>query len=1553
MYAPVWCKSNFSFLEGASHAEELIEEAHRLGLRSIAITDRDGVYGLVRAHTKAKELGIQLICGVQFTVAPPAAQLAFSAVTKQHVGLHTESIGRGPGWGVDTDDLAPAISTAGRLARQAGRSGRTKRSPPRQAVLGYREGAAANVEIAGQPNPSRIVLLAIDRTGWTNLTRLATIGRRRCDKGESLVSWPEVCEHAPGLIGLWCDLLGDELDPSPELVGALKSAFGDRLYTPLSRHRRADDVPREVRIRARAHAFNIPLVAANEVLYHSRSRRPLQDVLTCIRNEVTLATAGRMIRGNDEYDLRPPHAFSRLFSDEPAALARTLAIAERCTFGLEELRYRYPSERLPDGSTSAAYLRRLVADGAAWRYAGGPPPNPQEWRDGVGTGDVPADVRKQLEAELAVIEELDYPGYFLTMFEIVSYCRRREIMCQGRGSAANSAVCFCLGITAVDPVRMGLLFERFLSRERAEPPDIDLDIEHERREEVIQHVYNVYGRDHAAMVCNIIRYRPRSAIRDVGKVLGIPETALDRAAKHLSKYGLVEQEALASSGLAEGGHANALEHLARLADEILEFPRHLSVHPGGFLLGHEPVHDIVPIENAAMPGRTVIQWDKDDLDDLALFKVDLLGLGALHQLHLGLDLLRAHRNLDLTMATIPAEDSATYDMICTADTVGTFQIESRAQMSMLPRLKPRTFYDLVVEVSLVRPGPISGGMVHPYLRRRSGLEPVEYPHPCLEPVLAKTLGVPLFQEQVMRLAVVAADYTPGEADQLRRDMAAWRRSGRIEKHRDRLIGAMEHKGIAREFGERVFEQIRGFGEYGFPECVTGGTRVIDADTGAWVRIDDVVHGRVPIANTLTCSRDLKIEPRRVIAAKPSGKKSVFRMRTALGREITATANHPFLTMQGFRKLDELAVGDAVASARALPSLGRKRWSRYELIVLGDLLSEGSLCHPNTFYFYTQDAQHCAEFVRCVEQFENTIAVVERHHGCFSVRVKRIDRSRMTEAVIWSKRLGLWGGNAFAKRMPAEVFELVDQDLALLVARMWEGDGTLSTTGAHVSYDTVSQMLADDMQHVLLRLEITSRIYRRDRPYRDRRAKSFVVTVTGVENLRRFNQLIGRRFLGKAKRDRAKILAVWNAARMSKDVIPAEVSATIRAARDKQNVSWNAIGRATGLGMREIQSTSKAKRGFTRRVIGKPGRYLKSPELEKLADSEVYWDRIVSIEPAGEEETYDLSIEGNHNFLANDFVVHNSHAASFALIAYATCWMRKHYLPEFTASLLNAQPMGFYSAATIIGDSRRHALEVRPIDVQESAWDCTLEETDDAHGFAVRMGLRWVKGMQLAEGQQIISARVARRFESIEDFVRRSRVPSRIHTALAQAGALGALVEEGEGRRDALWQTAGWVRRQDEPLDLGGDVHGDVGFAKLTQLDEIFWDYSSSDHSTRGHPLQPLRGELRAKGWPDAKTVARGRDGQRLEYVGIVICRQQPGTAAGVVFMTLEDETGFVNLVVWAQVFADYATIIKTTSLLGVTGRLQVQEGIVHLICEEVWHPELSRPVIEVGSRDFH
>ncbi len=567
-------------------------------------------------------------------------------------------------------------------------------------------------------------------------------------------------------------------------------------------------------------------------------------------------------------------------------------------------------------------------------------------------------------------------------------------------------------------------------------------------------------------------------------------------------------------------------HLLRLAIEIQDFPRHLSIHPGGFLLGHEPVSDLVPIENGAMPERTVIQWDKDCLEALGLFKVDLLGLGALHQLHLGFDLLEAHYGERKSMATIPKQDVETFDMICSGDTVGTFQIESRAQMAMLPRLKPRTYYDLVIEISIVRPGPITGGMVHPYLRRRSGQEPVVYPHPCLEPVLEKTLGVPLFQEQVIRLAMVAADYTPGEADQLRRDMAAWRRAGRIERHRARLVQRMCAKGIEREFAERVFEQIRGFGEYGFPE---------------------------------------------------------------------------------------------------------------------------------------------------------------------------------------------------------------------------------------------------------------------------------------------------------------------------------------------------------------------------------------------------------------------------------------SHAASFALIAYATAWMKRHYPDVFTCSLLNAQPMGFYSPATILGDAKRHGVEVRPVDVLQSAGDCTLEpaSTEETR-FAVRMGLRYVKGLGQRQRERILQTRAERPFETVEELVDRSGLGEGVLSRLAEAGALEALERS---RRAALWQVQGAARTTPPSLALTGN-HGLPLFERLDALETINWDYRTTGHSPRGHPLAPLREALRARRLPDARHLASLPDGRRVRYAGMVICRQRPGTASGVVFMTLEDETGFVNVVIWSRVFEEHAVLIKTSSFVGVSGKLQVQDGVTHLVADSFWRPRLGVEPRKGSSRDF-
>ncbi|MDQ7005993.1 MAG: error-prone DNA polymerase [Acidobacteriota bacterium] len=1029
-YAPLWCKSNFSFLEGASHPEELVAAAADLGLSALALTDRDGVYGVVRAHLEAREVGLRLILGSE----------------------------------IHLDDGSP------------------------------------------------LVLLAENRRGYGHLCRMISSGRLRCPKGECRVRLEEVCGQAEGLIALWggpAGALAGEVEPASTL-GALKEAFGERLMVLIARHRAESDSVIEARLRRRAERWGLPLVAATEVLYHNPGRRELQDVLACLRAGVGLATAGRVIRPNAEHALKSPHAFRRLYADLPGAVERTLDIAARCRFSLDEVRYRYPSERLPDGSTSAQWLRRLTFEGARWRY-----------------GDaVPEAVRSQLEKELSVIEELDYPGYFLTMYEIVRFCRERRILCQGRGSAANSAVCYCLGITAVDPVRSGLLFERFLSRERAEPPDIDLDIAHQRREEVIQHVYAQYGREYAAMVAVVIRYRPRSAVRDVGKVLGLSATALDRLARLLPHDGEVEETLLRQAGL-DPEVSPAAGHLLRLANEVLGFPRHLSIHPGGFLLGERPVCELVPVENGAMEGRTVIQWDKDDVAALGLFKVDLLGLGALTQIDTAFRLIERHRGERLSMATIPPDDPETYEAIRRADTVGVFQIESRAQMAMLPRLRPERFYDLVVEISIVRPGPISGGMVHPYLRRRNGEEEVQYPHPSLRPVLEKTLGVPLFQEQVMRLAVVAADYTPGEADQLRRDMAAWRRTGRIEKHHQRLVSRMVAKGIAPEFAERVFEQIRGFGEYGFPE---------------------------------------------------------------------------------------------------------------------------------------------------------------------------------------------------------------------------------------------------------------------------------------------------------------------------------------------------------------------------------------------------------------------------------------SHAASFALICYAAAYLKRHYAPEFTCALLRAQPMGFYSVATLVEDARRHGVEVRPIDVTRSFWECTLEPAADGdHPLALRMGARWVKGLRRQSWQRLEAVRKQAPFASYEDCVRRSGVPEADLLRLAGAGAFESLVP---GRRQALWEGRRLARRRGRALPLPMEDE-DQRFDPLDRFETVLWDYRCTSHSPRAHPVETVRGQLAAQGLPTAEQVRRMPDGRRVRYAGAVICRQRPGTAGGVTFLTLEDETGFVNVVIWKDVWRRYALLVKTRPLLGLTGKVQAGRGVVHVVAERFWAPRLERVPSRSRSRDFH
>jgi len=719
-YADLHVTSNFSFLRGASHPEELVERAAALGHEAVAITDVNSLAGIVRAHVAAKEAGLRLVVGCRLT-------LDFS-----------------------------------------------------------------------------VLVYPTDRAAYGRLCRLLTLGKRRATKGECDLSLHDLVEHHEGLLAVVVppvDLDGDFVET---LAGMRRVFDDDRLSIATSCLYGPDDGERMRQLVALSEHTRIPLAATNDVHYHVPQRRVLQDVLTSIRLGCTVAGAGLNLFPNAERYLKAGSEMTRLFAECPGAVDRTVRIARRAAFNLDELRYQYPQETCPPGRSPIRHLGELTLQGARHRYPNG----------------VPEKIRDRIAHEMRLIDELEYARYFLTVHDLVRFARGRGILCQGRGAAANSAVCYCLGVTAVDPDRIDMLFERFVSRERNEPPDIDIDFEHERREEVIQYIYRKYGRDRAALTAVVVSYRGRSAVREIGRSLGLSLDCVDRLAGSLDwwDYDNIKQDRLRELGL--DPHDPTIERLFQLLREMLGFPRHLSQHVGGFVITKDPLCELVPIENAAMPDRTVIEWDKDDIDAMGMLKVDVLGLGMLTCIRKSFELINLNEleAKPISLYSVPAEDPAVYDMICAADTVGVFQIESRAQMAMLPRLRPRCFYDLVIEVAIVRPGPIQGNMVHPYLRRRNGEEPVSYPSEDVRDVLGRTLGIPLFQEQAMKLAIVAAGFTPDEADQLRRAMAAWRRRGdRMQRFGARLVKGMIDRGYPREFAERCFEQIKGFSEYGFPE----------------------------------------------------------------------------------------------------------------------------------------------------------------------------------------------------------------------------------------------------------------------------------------------------------------------------------------------------------------------------------------------------------------------------------------------------------------------------------------------------------------------------------------------------------------------------------------------------------------------------------------------------------------------------------------------------------------------------------------------------------------
>ena len=1071
-YAELCVTTNFTFLTGASHPEELMTRAAELGLCAIAVTDRNSVAGVVRAHSALKELA-------RLRREAPQAGVAIRSRRRSDPSSR-QTAPHGPG-----DALTPPDA-------------------PRDAPL---PALIPGARLALSDSAVEWLALPTGLPAWSRLTRLLSLGKRRAEKGGCILTRADLVDWGAGmiLIALPSDPMDDPgcAGVRADLLQIARAFPGHGFLGAAPRYDGRDQI-RLDRLAGAAQDAGLPMVAVGDVLMHRAARRPLADVLTCLREGCTLDTLGRRRLANGERRLKSAAEMARLFHRHPAALRRTLEIADRCAFRLGDLRYRYPDEAR-DGEAAQARLERLTREGLRWRYPDGAPPK----------------IAQRIDKELTLIGELDYAPYFLTVHDIVRFARSKGILCQGRGSAANSVVCYLLGVTEAPPESITLIFERFISKERGEPPDIDVDFEHERREEVIQWIYERYGRARAGLTATVIHFRSRAAIREVGKVMGLSQDVIARLAGRTWGWSAAPpgEDGLRDAGLDPADLRVRLA--ARLIAEIIGFPRHLSQHVGGFVITHDRLDELCPIENAAMEGRTVIEWDKDDIDALGLLKVDILALGMLTCIRKSFGLLRAHGGPALTLATVPPEDPEVYAMLCRADAVGVFQVESRAQLNFLPRMRPRCFYDLVCEVAIVRPGPIQGGMVHPFINRRQGREPVEDLGPAMMEVLGRTYGVPLFQEQAMQIAVVAAGFTPAEADRLRRSLATFKRMGTIGAFRERFVSGMLERGYDADFAARCFAQIEGFGSYGFTE---------------------------------------------------------------------------------------------------------------------------------------------------------------------------------------------------------------------------------------------------------------------------------------------------------------------------------------------------------------------------------------------------------------------------------------SHAASFARLVYASAWLKRHHQAAFTCALLNSQPMGFYAPAQLVRDAREHGVEVRPVSVNHSVWDCTLEPRPDGTQ-ALRLGFRQIRGMREEDALWIAAAR-GNGYPDVESLWRRAGVRPDALERLAEGDAFAAL---GLTRRDALWAAKALKAPAPPPL-FGADGEGvtepAVAPPPMTLGQEVIEDYLSLRLSLRAHPVELLRPRLPESLPSDRLAQATGR----LTVTGLVVTRQRPGTASGVIFVTLEDETGVANVVIWRRVYEAFRKAVIAGRLLRVTGRIQRDGQVIHLLAEIVEDVSpllatLGRPVL--------
>jgi len=1417
-------------------------------------------------------------------------------------------------------------------------------------------------------NPHHIILLARDNVGYHNLLQIATAAQLEGFYYKPRVDKEYLAEHAQGLIALsGCRsgeiprlILRGQWDRAREMAAWYRDTFGrSNFYLELQRH---EGIPELKQINegliALASEMDISLVATNDVHYVLPEEAKAQEILLCIQTNTTIKDPKRKTMGDESFYLKSPEEMAALFSDVPQALESTLRIADMCQVELNFEGHRLPPFAVPEGFTPQTYLAHLCQEGLTRRYDA-----------------ITPEVEARLQHELDLIHRMGFDTYFLIVWDLVRFARDQDIWWNVRGSAAGSIVAYTLGITNLDPLEHGLIFERFLNPGRVTMPDIDLDFPDDRRDEMIRYVCEKYGQDRVAQIITFGTMGGRAAIRDAGRALDIPLGEVDRVAKLIPFGKSIEEGLERVAELRQLYESTDYIHILIDTARSLEgVARHASTHAAGVVIADRPLVEYTPLHRPTKgeAGGTVItQYPMEALESIGLLKIDFLGLSTLTIMRRAAELIRERHGVELNLDNIPLDDPAIYELLSSGEVMGIFQVESPGMRRVLTTMKPTKFEHIVATLALYRPGPME--YIDSYINRLHGREPITYRHPKLEPILAETYGIVVYQEQLIQMATDLAGYSASEADLMRRAVGKKKRK-ELLRHREAFVAGAVERGIPEEVANKIFDDIEYFARYGFNKCLPGDVEVIDASTGRLVKLEDLYSGAAQIGQTVTCdTKTLKLETNNVAAVLSNGVKPVFRLTTALGRQIEATANHPFYTFQSWRPLKELKVGDQIAVPRSLPVEGCTQWPDHEVIVLGHLLAEGNLCHPHSVYYCTQDDEQLADYINAVERFDNVECSVSLHKGSYSVYAKRIRRDEEAGVVRWAKDIGIWGKNAREKEIPAAAFELNNRQIALLLSRLWAGDGHLNERDGYVYcyYATASERLARQVQHLLLRLGVVSWLRTVNFPYQDGRI-GYQVHVLGLEHIKNFAATVGSHFISKRRRQLCThvLTTEFDIARGTRDVVPVQVKEIVRAEKAAAGITWRQMRDEAGVAPREFYPTGTAsKRGFRRETIARLADYFNNDELRCCAENDIYWDEIISIEYVGEKQTYDLTVPGIHNFVANDILVHNSHAADYAVITCQTAYLKAKYPLEYMAALLSVERHNTEKVGLLVAECRRLGIDILPPDVNRSGLDFTLESG------AIRFGLGAVKNVGEGAVEAILAAREAGGpFRDLADFCQRvdlRQVNRRALECLIKVGALDAF-----GRRSQLLATIDRMMALSQATHRAREV-GQLSMFDLVSMREtiplpdvpeasrkemLAWERELIGLYISEHPLQRVAVALDGVVTAFCGQIDEGMAGQKVVIAGMVTWVRTITTKKDepMAFAGLEDLQGSIEVVVFPRVYEKTRELWQEDKILVVKGKVDTKGGRgAKVICESVQdYALMSQPIDEdryrpSGPRHLH